>query len=190
MYRNWAMADFAARLSATFTEQQEALKRFLLRRLGNAALAEDLAQETWIRAVNAKTAAPIGNPRAYLFRIAANLATDHRRHVGKGIEVEAAAERLDIADRAPSPEEAALYRSEVARLLKAVDRLPPRCREVFVLARFEEMTYAEIAGRLSISRNTVIKHMVAALAVLEREMRAEKNSAGPVIDPRSRPSQV
>src|SRR3546814_2254206 len=94
------MADFAAKLSATFTEQQGALKRFLMRRLGNAALAEDLAQETWIRAVNADTAAVIQNPRAYLFRIAANLATDHQRHVGKGIEVPAAVEQLDKIGRA------------------------------------------------------------------------------------------
>src|SRR3546814_9659108 len=106
-----------------------------MRRRGNAALAEDLVQETWIRAVNADTAAVIQNPRAYLFRIAANLATDHQRHVGKGIEVQAAVDQLDIDDRAPSPEETTLYRSEVARLLKAVDNLPPRCREVFILAR-------------------------------------------------------
>lgn len=184
------MADFTAKLSATFTEQQEALKRFLWRRLGNAALAEDLTQETWIRAVNVDAATAIGNPRAYLFRIAANLATDHQRHVGRGIEVAAAVEQLEIADRAPSPEDVALHRSEVARLLKVVDGLPPRCREVFILARFKDMTYAEIAGRLAISRNTVIKHMVTALALLEREMRPEKKSGHAATAPRTRTSQM
>lgn len=170
------MADFAAKLSATFTEQQDSLKRFLQRRLGNAALAEDLAQETWIRAVSAETPAIIGNPRAYLFRIAANLAIDHQRHVGRGVEVETA-EQVEVADRAPSPEDVALHRSEVARLLQVVDGLPPRCREVFLLAKFEDLTYAEVAARLGISRNTVIKHMVAALAAVERALLPEKNSA-------------
>lgn len=183
------MADLAAKLSATFTEQQEALKRFLMRRLGNAALAEDIAQETWIRAVTVDTAAIVQNPRAYLFRIAANLATDHQRHVGKGIEVEAAVERLDVPDHAPSPEQTALYRSEVARLLKVVDGLPPRCREVFVLAKFHEMTYAEVAGRLAISRNTVIKHMVAALAAIEREMLPEEKSGPMATGARAQSSQ-
>ena len=171
------MADLAAKLSATFTEQQDSLKRFLLRRLGNAALAEDLAQETWIRAVSVETSAIVGNPRAYLFRIAANLAIDHQRHIGRGIEVEAASDQTEVPDRAPSPEDIALHRSEVARLLRVVDGLPPRCREVFILARFEELSYAEVAGRLGISRNTVIKHMVAALAAVERAMPPEKNSA-------------
>lgn len=184
------MADLAAKLSATFTEQQDALKRFLMRRLGNAALAEDIAQETWIRAVSADTAAIVQNPRAYLFRIAANLATDHQRHVGKGIEVPAAVEQLDIADRAPSPEEIALYRSEVARLRKVIDSLPPRCREVFILAKFHEMTYAEVASRLAISRNTVIKHMVTALAAIELEMLPEEKSGRTATGARTGSSQI
>lgn len=183
------MADLAAKLSVTFTEQRESLKRFLLRRLGNAALAEDLAQETWIRAVNADTATAIQNPRAYLFRIAANLATDHQRHVGRGVEVAATDAQLDIADCAPSPEEAALYRSEVARLRQVVAALPPRCREVFTLAKFEDLTYAEVAARLGISRNTVIKHMVVALTAIERAMLPEKNVTPATHDHTRRTSQ-
>lgn len=44
------------------------------------------------------------------------------------------------------------------------------CREVFALCRFEELSHAEIARRLGISRNTVVSHMVTALAALEWEM--------------------
>src|SRR3546814_17336412 len=96
------MADFAAKLSATFTEQQGALKRFLMRRLGNAALAEDLAQETWIRAVNADTAAVIQNTRAYLFRLAAHPDTDHQRHVGRGIAESGTASGGDRVRQSPT----------------------------------------------------------------------------------------
>jgi len=188
------MGDFRDRLLASFTEHQEALKRFLLRRLGNPALAEDLAQETWLRAANADAAAAIDNPRAYLFRIAANLALDHQRHVGRGVEVETAPDFVSaIADRSPTPENIVLYRSEFARLLRVVETLSPRCREVFVLAKFQELTYAEIGRRLGISRNTVITHMVTALAAIERELPPHKdnaeNSAGrPSLGLRRRPS--
>lgn len=179
-------------LLAAFAEHQDSLKRFLARRLGNVTLAEDLAQETWLRAARIDGADDVDNPRAYLFRIAANLALDHQRHVNRGIEIEAGPDLYDIADRSPTPEAIALHRSEFARLLRVVEGLTPRCREVFILAKFEEMTYAEVAETLGISRNTVITHMVTALAALEREMgpedNAEKNAGGPSLGLPRRPS--
>lgn len=158
-------------LLSSFTEHRDALLRFLARKLGNVALAEDLTQETWLRAANSDGAVAIGNPRSYLFRIASNLALDHQRHVGHRIELEATEEvAAAVADSQPSPENIVLYRSEFARLMRALDRLSPRCREVFVLCRFELLSHAEIGRRLGISRNTVVSHMVTALAALEREM--------------------
>ncbi|WP_206747705.1 RNA polymerase sigma factor [Telmatospirillum siberiense] len=156
---------------SSFAQHREALLRFLVRKLGNAALAEDLAQETWLRAANADGLAVLDNPRPYLFRIAANLALDHQRHVGYGIEVEATEEVVTaVADPRPSPEEATLQRAEFCRLMEVVNSLSPRCREVFILCRFEGMTQAEVAGKLGISRATVVTHVVHALAAIERAM--------------------
>ena len=85
-------------LLQSFTEHRDALLRFLSRRLDNAALAEDLTQETWLRAASSQALAPgaaaIANPRSYLFRIASNLALDHQRHVGHGIELQATEEAV------------------------------------------------------------------------------------------------
>ena len=168
------MADNRSLLSS-FAEHRSALLRFLQRRLGNAALAEDLTQETWLRAAHAQGAAAIDNPRGYLFSIASNLALDHQRHVGHRVELQAAAEVVEaVADRRPSPENVVLYRSEFARLLRVVDQLSPRCREVFVLGKFEGLSLAEIGQRLDISRNTVVTHMVNALTAIEREMASDK----------------
>ncbi len=61
-------------LLQSFAEHRQALMRFLTSRLGNPALAEDLAHETWLRAANSPGSAIIGNPRSYLFQIASNLA--------------------------------------------------------------------------------------------------------------------
>jgi RNA polymerase sigma-70 factor (ECF subfamily) len=55
-------------------------------------------------------------------------------------------------------------------MLRVIDGLTPRCREVFVLCRFEELSHAGVARRLGINRNTVVSHMVSALAAIEREM--------------------
>lgn len=170
------MSDFRQRLLAIFTEHRAALTRFLTRRLGSVSLAEDLTQETWVRAATVSTTGmpATDNPRSYLFRIAANLAIDHRRHAHRGVEVDAPAPLRDsVADLAPSPEVVALHRSEMARLLRAVDRLPPRCRQVFLLTKIHELSYAEVAARLGISRNTVMVHMTNALAALDTHLDAE-----------------
>jgi len=162
------MAQQRSILSTAFLEHRDALLRFLLRRLGSLPLAEEMAQETWLRAASTEGAAAIDNPRSYLFRIAANLAIDHGRRAGQQVEVEAADAVLQaVPDPRPSPESEAHHRAEYARLVRAIDALPPRCREVFVMARFDGLRYAEIAARLGISRNTVISHVVHALAVIE-----------------------
>lgn len=183
------MSGAREKLLSAFAEQRDALLRFLGQRLGNPVLAEDLAQETWLRAAKVDGSATIGNPRSYLFRIASNLVLDHQRHAGHRIEVEASdAAVAAIPDPRPSPETAALHRSELGRLMRVVDGLSPRCREVFILARYEGLTYGEVAARLGIARTTVVSHMVTALAALEREMEPEKKSAKTAIDSSSRSS--
>lgn len=163
------------KLLATFAEQRDALLRFLRRKLDNAALAEDLAQETWLRAAGSAGATVVDNPRGYLFRIAANLALDHQRRAGRRIELPANdAALLGIADPMPDPETVALHRSELARLIQVIDGLSPRAREVFVLARFDGLSHAEIAVRLGIARSTVITHLTNALIAIERAIGPER----------------
>jgi RNA polymerase sigma-70 factor (ECF subfamily) len=168
------MSDIRQKLLATFTEQQAALTRFLRRRLGDKALAEDLTQETWIRAASTNRAMAIDNPRSYLFRIAGNLALDHQRHVGLGIEVEAGESVTDaVPDPSPTPESVVRYKREFTRFLGAVDRLPPRCREVFLLVKVHGLKYSEVAARLGISKNTVMVHVVNALNQLDAHFQPE-----------------
>lgn len=157
-------------LLQSFAEHRQALMGFLTRRLGNSALAEDLAHETWLRAASSRGSAVIDNPRSYLFQIASNLAVDHQRHVRHRFEPQAEDEVSVVADSQPSPENVVFYRSEFARLVRVIDGLSPRCREVFVLCKFEGLAHVEIADRLGISRSTVVSHMVKALAAIEHEM--------------------
>jgi RNA polymerase sigma-70 factor (ECF subfamily) len=173
-----AMSKAHDKLLSIFTEQREALTRFLTRRLGSATLAEDLTQETWVRAASGGVAT-LTNPAGYLFRIASNLALDHLRHVGQGIEVQVDEKAAaSVPDPAPWPEAVALHRGELNRLLRAVEGLSPRCREVFVLVKLDGLSYGEVAHRLGISKNTVMVHMVKALSTLEREMGASTEGKG------------
>jgi RNA polymerase sigma-70 factor (ECF subfamily) len=65
---------------------------------------------------------------------------------------------------------AALYRSELRRLLEAIAQLPARRRQAFVLNRISGLSYDEIAAHMGISRNTVISQVVAAMAELDRRI--------------------
>lgn len=153
-------------LLQSFAEHRQALMRFLTRRLGNPSLAADLAQETWLRIAHKRGSAVRGSPRSHLFDIAASVAIDHQRQT----------ESDDPSRVTPQPASGnvVFYRSEFARMARAIDGLPSRCREIFLLCRFEGVSHADIALRLGISRNAVVSHMVNALAAIEREMAAPR----------------
>lgn len=147
-----------------YAEHGDELRRYLTRRLDSAQIAADLTQETFARLMKASPAEEIDNPRAYLFRIASNLAADHFRSEGFSARVDEPAEWDRLPDDAPGPERTVLAREEVRRLEQAVDKLPPRQREILLMHKFQGLTYTEIASRLGISKNTVMVHMMRALA--------------------------
>jgi RNA polymerase sigma factor (sigma-70 family) len=126
------------------------LQRFLAHRLGCPDTAADLVQETFVRLAQLSPAQQPDNPRAFLFRIAANLATDHQR-------------RLSYRAKYESQDEAVFSKQQVLRLHDAIAELPPKCRDVFILHKFHHLSYAEVAARLGITKSTVVKHMIKAL---------------------------
>ncbi|MNL19253.1 RNA polymerase sigma factor [compost metagenome] len=80
-----------------------------------------------------------------------------------------------VADPAPLADATMISRQEIAALKRALDALPPRCREVLFLHKFEGLSYQETASRLGISKNTVMVHMVNALGQLRARMREEND---------------
>jgi RNA polymerase sigma-70 factor (ECF subfamily) len=65
-------------------------------------------------------------------------------------------------------------RERLALLRGAIDELPPRCREVFVLHKLDGLSHADVADRLGISRNMVEKHVIRAM----RHFRDRLDAAG------------
>ncbi|WP_422034805.1 RNA polymerase sigma factor [Reyranella sp.] len=157
-------------LLQSFAEHRQALMRFLTRRLGNPALAADLAHQTWLRVARRAGGPPGGDPRSHLFRIASDLAIDHQREGDRPMEGEAP-DGAAVGALGPSvPANVVYHRSEFARLARVIEAFPPRRREVFLLCRFEGMSPTDVARRLGVSRNAVVSHMVNALTAIEREM--------------------
>ncbi|KAF1044732.1 MAG: putative RNA polymerase sigma factor FecI [Herbaspirillum frisingense] len=144
-------ATLLSHLSARYGE----LKRRLTRLLGSDDLAGDALQDTWLRLQRMEGQSPVMNPHAFLLRMAANIAVDQRRSQSRALPPGEVAELLDLADTAPGPEQTAEARSEVQTLLRLLERMPPRRREILIMVRLEGMLQKEVAERLGISLRTV-----------------------------------
>ena len=138
-------------LSQVYREHYRSLVRFLYRRIGDQARAEDLAQEAFVRAIEHQPA----KPRAWLFTVAANLARDEgrrasvrRKHLTL-IKAEAEAQAPE------PPPDVALERRETAALVQsALAQLSERDRESLLLWE-EGFSYDEIAEILGLSRGSI-----------------------------------
>ncbi|GGB05618.1 DNA-directed RNA polymerase sigma-70 factor [Brucella endophytica] len=161
-----------ADLARLYETEHTRLRSIVRRLIGNPNVAEDVVQQAFanILARTDETAANF----AYVRQAVRNLALNHLRDTRRRGEAELTGFELDtIADERPSPEMAALYRSELRRLLQAVAELPPRRREAFTLNKVEGLSYDEIAERMGISRNTVISQIVSAMLALDRALALE-----------------
>lgn len=147
-----------------FVDRYDDIKTRLTKRLGSADHASDAMQDTWLRLELAARVGPVKSPDSYIYRIALNVAEDHRRIQRRQrispIQIESL---LGLADDAPTPEQTVLARSDLGVFTAAVDELPERRREIFMAARIGHMSHQEIADCLGISRQLVTKEINLAL---------------------------
>ena len=130
---------------------------------------KDTVQETCVRALQVPAPENISNPVRYVLRIARNLAIDRRRQSKREAQLfEHAVDSTLFADDLPDPERVLSGKESLAGVLAAIDRLPPRCHQAFVLHRFENLGYAAVAHRMGISISAVEKHIAEAMARLSR----------------------
>jgi RNA polymerase sigma-70 factor, ECF subfamily len=135
-----------------FREYHEPLVRYLTRRLGDRDWADEVAQETFLRAMRQES---IVSERAWLFAVATNLVRDEaRKDARRRRRLELLREQAR-ADEAVEPEPLAIERAQEAALArKALDMLAERDREA-LLMREEGLDYVEIASALELSIKSV-----------------------------------
>jgi RNA polymerase sigma factor (sigma-70 family) len=127
----------------------------LTRRLGSADLAADVLQETYLRIEGLTEVEAIRSPKAYLFRIALNIANDHRRAQSRNLTSGEVDGLLDIPDDRPTPEREIEERSEITLLQRVIAELPERRRQVLIMSRIENLPHREIAQRIGVTVRTV-----------------------------------
>lgn len=152
------------------SESYGELVGYLTKRLGGRHEAEDAFQDTYLRAHRVSDDGDIINPRAYVFRIAENVAVDHLRSRVSRARYVQTGEMPDVPDEAASAERTVDYRQRLTRLTAVVAALPARQRQVFLMHKFDGLTHSEIATELGISKSAVEKLMIKALATCRLKM--------------------
>ena len=145
-----ASAPSAAEFRAWMAQYGPGLRRYFQRR-ADPAEADDLVQEVFLAMHRRVDQSPIENVQGYLFRVAAGVLSKRPSRTATG---EPIPESFSLADEL-SPERRLLGREALARLVTALQALPPRARQAFTLHRFEEMTYAAIAARMGVSVSAI-----------------------------------
>lgn len=161
------------------TRYYNELLRFCNLSVKDPDTARDVVQDAYQRLLSAQAAGKvIPKPRAFLQQIARRLLIDRYRQarVRDHLSLDALTEsEQPAAPRYQQPDEALASMQIICAYVAAIDALPPRCREAFMLHVFDELPYAQIASRMGISYSMVEKHIVRGLIACktcERELAA------------------
>ena len=160
-----ASTSQAPSIDNLYRDHQDWLRAWLRRRLDCSETAEDLAHDTFLRLLAAKRSpARLSgeNPRALLTHIARGLVVDHwRRQSVERAYLEALAQRP--IDEAPSAEAQALIIESLVRIDEMLSSMPPRIREIFLLAQLDGLTLKQISQRTDTPLITVRRYIRKAL---------------------------
>lgn len=148
--------------------------RFCLSQIDNHATAEDLAHDTFVRALRAYDRAPpdLESVRGWLLAIARNLTTDYFRHRARWRRLLTSEPAVAVSGR--DLEEEVVDRSELRRVTRAAQKLGQRDRQLIGLRVAAELSYREIGNVLGISEQVTKVATFRALAKLRHQM--EKTS--------------
>jgi RNA polymerase sigma-70 factor (ECF subfamily) len=146
---------------------REGVVNVVYRMCGDAALAEDAAQEAFLRAWrNLERYNPRFAFRSWVYRIALNLAVDALRRERPTTDLDAES----LATESDGPEDWLERKQQAEQVRRAVLDLPPASRAVLVLREYEGLSYREIADALDIPVGTVMSRLNYARGQLRRAL--------------------
>ncbi len=145
-----------------YSEHHGWLHNWLRSKLGNAADAADLAQDTFVRLLQRRDQLQLNTPRAFLRTVARGLVIDHWRREELARAYCEALSHLPEA-QAPSAETRELLLELLERIARMLDGLKPKVRRAFLLAQCEGLSHKAIAEQMGISLRSVERYIADAL---------------------------
>ncbi|CAN5384478.1 RNA polymerase sigma-70 factor [soil metagenome] len=135
-------------------------------------VSQDLVQDVFLKTWNNRDNLDLSQPiKSYLFKAAVNTALNHLESHKIKFSIDLDSVKLEISRVGDSSVDHHVNYKEVQQMLeKSMDQLPPKCKAVFVLIKYEDMSYAEAAESLGISVKTVENQMGKALKHMRDHM--------------------
>lgn len=169
-----AVAESAA-LAGLYERYRRELVAFVRMKVGGGPPEpEDVAQQAFVNYAALDDPTAVHNPRAFLYRTAANIVTNHHRRAALDRK-HAALETEQESDRARdelSPEIVLLDREQLALVEAAIKGLPARRRRYLLLNRLDGLSYVEIARREGLSEGVVRKQVAKAIRAIDAVLKA------------------
>jgi len=173
-------AAHAGGLIAAFVRHYDDLVAHVRRHIGcrggDRSAARDVVHDVCLELIETPAHDPIDAPLAFLREIATRRAIDrYRVEQRRRAWVESCDELPERADESPAgrdPARIVAGRQRVHILAAAIEALPPRCRDVFVMHKIHELPQREVADYLDISLKTVEKHLRLGVAACRRALEA------------------
>lgn len=157
-------------LLATLERHYEELVNYVRHRFRGRGFARDVVHDVCLQVMERPPAEPVQIPLAMLRRMSTNRAIDWvRSDTTRTALAETMAEVPDAHAHGSDGAQALESQQHLLALVRIVEGLPPRARQVFLLSRIHDMPQQEIADALEISRNMVTQHLARALRTIEAE---------------------
>jgi len=159
-------------LASLFNKYRASLFRYLNGLVPTSEDAAELVQESYTRLLRQSNVLRLEVvARTYLFQTATNLARDHfRRRVSHHAQHHIDIDDESIADDSANPEQTFAWNQTVESIKQGIKDMPPLTRKVFLLSRFRNKTYPQIAAILGVSTRTVERKMSEAMSLLSRHV--------------------
>lgn len=168
-------------VTAAFLEYNSFLRKFIAGFLPTQQDIEDVAQEAYLRAYMAEQRESIEQPKAFLFRIAKNLALTKLSKKSRLITdyIEEAGTKVVIQKAAAVDEELEAQQC-LGLYCEAVASLPEKCRQVFLLRKVHGLAHKEIAERMALSISSVEKYLRQGILACQAHLRLHEGPSVPV----------
>jgi len=166
--------DRSINAASLFARYRAPLVRYFVRYGYVVDVAEDCVQDVFIR-ISRSDLVSIHNIEAYLFAVASSVAMDHKRKMRSRQALQHDSIDVDLPNVNLVSQEASPYttfedRETLLHLRDVLNELKPRTREIFLLNRFDDLSYTQLATRFGLSVAAIEKQMSKALAHLRRRL--------------------
>jgi len=153
-----------AKFRSIFDQYYESIRSFAYYKTGDVDLADDIVQEVFLKLWTHLNNIKGETVKALLYTIASNTIKNHFKHQTVVYNFQKQDQKNEMADEEA---DSALRQEELNRKLQgALAEIPVKAREVFLMNRIENLTYADIAQRLGLSVKAIEKRMSEALSIL------------------------